>query len=362
MQLPSELSNVVIAAIIIVVAIFLSWLTGVVLDFFVRRFSSRTSTKFDDVIIQAVKGPVRIAILVAGFQLALKQIQFIPETWREPINDFFFVVYLMLVFFACYRLIGGISGWYAKEVVHETETDLDDKFLSLFRALANTILVFIAIIILLGHFGIEPSALITTLGIGTLAVALAAQETLSDFIAGFMIMLDQPFSIGDRVAIQDINTWGDITDIGLRSTRILTRDNRMVTVPNSVIGKGLVVNYSDPSTVFRVETHIGVGYGTDVDEARRIMVEALGSEGWVMHDRPVEALLLEFGESALVFRVRCWIEHYMETRRVMDKMNSALYKALNQAAIKIPNPQREVRLLEARVSPESGVESLPKPG
>lgn len=200
--------------------------------------------------------------------------------WEEPIADFLFVVYLLLVYIAVYRLIGGLSKWYADEIVSQTGTDLDDKFLTFFRALANILVTLIAIIIFLGHFGIEPSALVTTLGIGTLAVALAAQETLSDIISGFMIMLDQPFAIGDRVEIQDIDTWGDVKEIGLRSTRILTRDNRMVTVPNSVIGKGLVVNYSDPSTVYRVETHISIAYGTDVDQVREVMVDALSRRRW----------------------------------------------------------------------------------
>jgi small-conductance mechanosensitive channel len=168
-------------------------------------------------------------------------------------------------------------------------------------------------------------------------------------------MLDRPFSIGDRVAITDIDTWGDVTEIGLRSTRILTRDNRMVTVPNSVIGKGLVVNYSDPSTVYRVQTHVGVEYGADLEEARKVMIEAITAEEWVMKERPVEALMLEFGDSALVFRVRCWIEHYIETRRVLDKMNTALYQALDKAGIIIPFPTQDIRLHPASVTPEPGL-------
>ena len=197
----------------------------------------------------------------------------------------------------------------------------------------------------------------TTLGISTLAIALAAQETLSDVIAGFMIMLDQPFAIGDRVEIQDIDTWGDVVEVGLRSTRILTRDNRLVTIPNSVIGKGLIVNYSDPSTVYRVQTHVGVAYGTELSRARKIMVDALNEEEWVMKEKPVEALMLEFGDSALIFRVRCWIEDYVDTRRVMDKMNSTLYKALHREKIEIPFPRRDVHLYPSGVAAESNINS-----
>jgi len=341
-----ELIDLISAAAILVGAILLSWVSAFLLGLLARRFLSKTATRLDDFILDAVKSPLRAIILVVGVELAFGQIASVPERWHETTDDIFFVVYLFLAVIIAYRLAGAVSEWYGREVVFETETDLDDKFLSFFGALANILIVSIAIVILLGHFGIEPSALVTTLGIGTLAVALAAQEALSDMISGFMIMLDRPFAIGDRIEISDIDTWGDVTEIGLRSTRILTRDNRLVAVPNSVIGKGLVVNYSVPSTVFRVETHVGVAYGTDLEFARDIMIKAVQTQDWIMHDKPVEALMLEFGDSALVFRVRCWIEHYVETRRVIDKLNTALYHALNDATIEIPFPQRDVRLYQ----------------
>ena len=347
-----ELTNVAIALIILLASLLLSWIAGLILNFAVHRFARKTSTILDDVFLEAVKGPIRFAIVVVGVQLAVSQFTVFPDSWQDRLDSFFFILYLLAVYVAVYRLISGLADWYGSEVIYRTDSDLDDKFISFFRALANILVTVIMIIILLGRFGIEPSALVATMGIGTLAVALAAQETLSDVISGFMILLDEPFTIGDRVEIQDIDTWGDVTEVGLRSTRILTRDNRLVTVPNSVIGKGLIVNYSNPSTVYRVETHVGIAYGTDVDFARKVMIEALMDENWVMKEKPIEALLLEFGESALVFRVRCWIEHFVETRRVMDKMNSALYKGFNKTDIVLAVPQREVKLVSATVTPD----------
>jgi len=221
----------------------------------------------------------------------------------------------------------------------------------LIRRTVLTIVSVIFGIILLGQFGIEVGGLIASLGIGSLALALAAQETLSDMISGFVIMIDQPFKVSDRIEIQEIDTWGDVKEIGLRSTRILTRDNRMVAVPNSIIGKGLVINYSVPSNTYRVQTHVGIAYGSDVDQARKVMIEAIRAEDWVMKNKPIEALLLEFGTSSLDFRVRCWIEHFVETRRVIDKMNTALYHALQRENILIPFPQRDLHLVSSSVTP-----------
>jgi small-conductance mechanosensitive channel len=333
-----------VAVLIIVAAWVVGWLIWLLLGLMRQRVANRTKTQLDDVILSALQLPLRLAVLVWGGEVALAQVAAIPGEWQGGIGRFFFVLYTVIIYLALFWLIGGLITWYGHEVTHRTETDWDDRFLMLFRRIALVVLTAVVIITILGRYGIEVSGLVTTLGIGSLAVALAAQETLGDMISGFTIMVDQPFRVGERVEIQEIGTWGDVVDIGLRSTRIRTRDNRLVSVPNSVIGKGLIVNYSNPSTKYRVETHVGIAYGSDVEQARQVMIEAIRSQDWVMPNERIEALFMEFGDSALVFRVRCWIEHYVETRRILDKMNTALYHALNEAHIEIPFPQQVVHI------------------
>jgi small-conductance mechanosensitive channel len=155
-------------------------------------------------------------------------------------------------------------------------------------------------------------------------------------------MVDRPFRIGDRIEIQDLDTWGDVVDIGLRSSRIRTRDNRMAIVPNSVIGKSMVVNYSYPDTQYRIQIHIGLGYGTDIEFARKLIVDTVRDVEGVLQDKLVEALFLEFGDSALIFRVRWWLDTYYDARRMFDKVNTALFYALTEAGIEMPYPQLEV--------------------
>ncbi len=337
-------------ALLIILA---AWILGLaarwVLQWVMLQLVGRTRTSLDDAIVSAARAPLRLVIFAGGLELALRQLSFIPEGWEMEVGRLFFVVYSLVVFVFLYQLVGGIIRWYSQEIAHKTNTDLDESFLGLFRYIAQIALTITVIIIILGRYGIEVSALVTTLGIGSLAVALAAQETLGNMLAGFTIMVDRPFKVGDRVQILDIDAWGDVIDIGLRSTRILTRDQRMVSVPNKVIGNNLVVNYSDPSTMYRVQTAVGVAYGTDIERARQVMIEAIRVQGWVMADKPVEALFLEFGESSLNFVVRCWIEDYVETRRIVDKMNTALYQALHEAGIEIPFPQRDLHLVSSRI-------------
>lgn len=341
--------TLLIGLAIVALGALLSRLSHLILSQVFQKLTIKTRTGLDDTILQAADMPLRLAVLVLSTEIALKQLSFLPESWAEPLARIYFLINAALLFIFLYRLIGGVIDWYGEEVAHRTETDQDDKFLGLFRRLLLTILTLVVIVVVLSRYGIEVSGLVTTLGIGSLAVALAAQETLGDMFAGFTIMVDQPFQVGDRVELLDIQTWGDVKEIGLRSTRILTRDNRMVTVPNSVIGKGLIVNYSIPSTKYRVQTNVGIAYGSDIEKARRVMIAAIAAQDWVMKEERIEALFLQFGTSSLDFTVRCWIEDYVETRRIIDKMNSTLYKALLEAKIQIPFPQRDLHLVSSKI-------------
>jgi len=319
-----------------------------VLDRYVSRLTRRTPTSFDDALMDAGRMPLFWAIVFAGLALALNQLSFLPADWRGKQAEWMFVPYWLVAWVLIHRLVNNLLGWYGREMARRTHSPIDEEVVPFVRRLVVVLVAAVAIIVLLSHFGVDVTALVTSLGIASLAIALAAQNTLADWITGFVIILDRPFKIGDRVELLALDTWGDVQDIGLQSTRVRTRDNRMVVVPNSVIGKNLVVNHSDPSTVYRVETHVSVAYGIDIAHARQVMIDAVRAQDWVMKDERIEALFIRFGESAMIFRVRCWIEHYVETRRIMDKLNTCLYEALHEANIEMPAPEHA---LYHRVAP-----------
>ena len=342
---PALLEKLVIVGTILLATGVAAWLLARFLrSGSVQGVISRSESKLDDKLLNSIRLPAIYAVTLIGVWLALQEADFLIDPNSETTQTIFFILFLSLGYLAAIRVLTGLIDWYRIEVASKTETTLDDHILPFFRRLIITILFLIALVALLGHFDVNVSALVTTLGIGTLAVALAAQEVLSNIISGFIILIDRPFRIGDRIELEELGTWGDVQDITLHSTRILTRDHRLVSVPNALISKNRVVNYSIPSTQYRVETQVGVAYGTDLEHARQVMIEAVRAEAWVMKNKPIEALFLEFQDSGLLFRVRCWIEHFVETRRVIDKLNTALYKGLNEADIEIPFPQRVVHI------------------
>ncbi|MBI3158343.1 MAG: mechanosensitive ion channel family protein [Chloroflexi bacterium] len=312
-------------------------LTGVL-----ARVAGLTRTQTDDLFIQAVRPPLAGLVALLGVQAAVRRLDFVPLTLSFSIDNLFFVSFVVLGFLALWRLVNHFSLWYSRATTTRAQGLLDAQVLPFTRRVSLLLLAAVALIILLDHFGVEVSALVTTLGIGSLAIALAAQAVLADTISGFVIMVDRPFRIGDRIELLDLDTWGDVIDIGLRSSRIQTRDNRMVVIPNSLIGKSLIVNHSYPDASYRLQTDIGVAYGSDLERVRQTLIEAVQAVEGVMPEHPVQALLLAFGESSLDFRVRWWVKHFIDTRILYDRVNTAIYNALQREGISIPFPQRVV--------------------
>jgi len=204
------------------------------------------------------------------------------------------------------------------------DTEKSKTIKTLFKRAGQIVLILGYAMIVLDHFGIDFTVAVAALGIGGLALSLAAKDTLADAISGIVIMIDQPFRIGDRIEIQGLGTWGDVIEVGIRTTKIHTRDNRLVIVPNSTIGNNQVVNYTFPDPQYRVQMDIGVGYGQDIEDVRRIIVTTLRNVAGILSDRPVDALYIEMGDSTMIFRVRWWIESYEDTRRVYDRVNTTL--------------------------------------
>lgn len=317
----------------------------------IHRFTRQTETTLDDVIVESIASPLYWLALVYAFQVALNRLDFFFEELAFDLDALYFVLFWLIFSIIAWRLVDNLAKWYEHELSQTKELELSEELMPFLRRMLLIVLAVIASIIFLDYFSIEVGGFIATLGVGSVAVALAAQATLSDTINGFVIMFDRPFRIGDRIELLELNTWGDVVDIGLRSTRIRTRDNRMVIVPNSVIGKSLVVNHSYPDAQYRIQINIGVAYGTDLEEARRVLESAVREVDGVLQDRPVEALFLMFGPSSLDFRVRWWIESYVDTRRMFDKVNTVVYKRLEEAGIEIPFPQQVVTYKPEKAEP-----------
>jgi small-conductance mechanosensitive channel len=197
----------------------------------------RTQTQFDDRLLAAIVGDIRRLVVILALSLATNRLSFVRVGLKTLLEDVYFVVGLLLVVRIVFKLIGLADSWSRHRMTRAGREGELGQVNVLLSRVARVVTVLVGVIILLAHFGVNISALSATLGLGGLAFTLAAQDTISDAIAGVIILVDRPFRIGDRIEIQGIGTWGDVVDIGLRSTRIRTRDNRVVIIPNAFLMK-----------------------------------------------------------------------------------------------------------------------------
>jgi small-conductance mechanosensitive channel len=196
---------------------------------------------------------------------------------------------------------------------------------------------------LLWVWGIEITPLLGAAGVAGIAVGFAAKDTVANFFGGIALYFDDTYKLGDYIVLDD-GSAGTVVKVGVRSTTLLTRDEVIVTVPNAVLNASKVTNESAPQRRRRVRVPIGIAYGTDIDAFEELAVGAALSEPLVLDSPKPRARFRSFGESALQYELLCWVNGPTRRRRAQHELNRALYKALNEAAIEIPYPKRDVTL------------------
>ena len=140
--------------------------------------------------------------------------------------------------------------WQRAKDVPEGQVDHSASLRYLFRRFLRALVVIAAVTIVLANYGINITFILAVIVAVVIALLIAGQDMLTDMIYGFILLFDQPFGVGDRIEIKELKTWGDVVEIGVRTTRVRTRDNRLVVYPNSIIGRSQVINYSLPDEAF----------------------------------------------------------------------------------------------------------------
>lgn len=309
-----------------------------------RLLFKRVRSQQAEALLRAIQGQIRWLVALLITQYALTRLDFIPATLKAALNQLYFTIYVILIATAIWRLIERGLSLYKQRMVDEKERSQIDALLPGVRRGIQAIIILTVGTILLNTYGVNVTLPVLVLGLLGFALSIAARDTLTDVFDGIIILLDKPFRVGDRIEIQDLGQWGDVVEIGARTTRIRTRDNRLVIVPNSKIGRSQVVNYTYPDPRYRIEALVGISYDSDIERARRLMIETVQGVEGVLPDRPVQALLDELGESTLQFRVRWWSHSYADTRYVRDRVLTALYTALSEAGIEMPFTTYDINL------------------
>ncbi len=221
----------------------------------------------------------------------------------------------------------------------------------------------VGVAVAVSSLGIDLTALLAASSILLVGLGFGLQNFAQNFVSGLILLVEQPIREGDVVRVGD--TLGVVTDIGLRATRVVTRDQVTIIVPNSELVSTQVVNHSRPTSHLRISVQVGVAYGSDTDLVRRALLGSAEAHPRVLREPAPEVRFLDFGESSLDFSLLVWISDPRDDLRIASDLRFAVDAAFRRAGIAIPFPQRDLHLVSGLDPLLSGAGSRgagPRPG
>jgi len=325
-------------------------LIALIVRFLVRWLQEKageTETNWDDIIIAAIGTPVQVAIVVVAAYFAISHFGILPQSLQFILDPRYVTAfYIVIGAWIISSFLHDIIVIYGHELAEKSEGDWDDRLVELLELIVKWLVWFGALMAILSVFEVNITPFLAGAGIAGLAVALAAQDIISNFFGGAIITIDKPFKVGDRVKVDQY--YGDVLNVGPRSTRIKTLDYQVVTIPNNKITTNVIVNYSEPDEKLRITLPVSVAYGTDIESVKKILLEisgeVIGSSDYLLADPAPKVFFTEFADSSLRFVLYVWARKYNLPDEIKDAINSRIALRFAEAGIEIPFPQMEVRL------------------
>jgi len=336
---PFDLTGVPSLDALIVLAA--SVLAAFVVDLFVvrvvRRLVSSTSTHVDDEIIARLHRPVFLTVLFLGAALALRTVGADP-VWNRLLQTVLILVWVVALLRISSLLYGHLHR------VLPGDSSAGQHLSTLLKNVTVAVVAVAAAMGVLSIWEISITPLLASAGIVGAAVAFASKDTIANFLGGLSVLVDRPYGLGHYVVLES-GERGEVVDIGLRSTRIKTRDDILITVPNSIMANSKIVNESAPVRKFRIRIPVGVAYGSDLGRVEEILLGIAGGNDKVERQPEPRVRFRTFGDSSLNLELLCWVADPVQRGLVTHELNVAVYEGFNAAGVRIPFPQRDVHLL-----------------
>lgn len=309
-----------------------------------KRLTAHTETQLDDELLDKLRTPLVYSLLMLGLSFAVRLLP-ISEGFQGNLIGILRtigVVIWMSFFIKITRLLltrradGGAS---ALPFI-KTET------LPLFRNIAFILIVAVGVYMIFSIWGIDMTAWMASAGILGIAVGFAAKDTLANLFSGVFILADMPYKIGDYVVL-DSGERGAVTHIGIRSTRMLTRDDVELTIPNSIMGNSKIVNQSGgPYEKFRIRIPVGVAYGSNIEHVRGLLMSVAKGNNSVCSIPAPRVRFRALGASSLDFELLSWVDQPVMRGRVTDELLTGIYNLLMSEGVEIPYSKQDLYIKE----------------
>ncbi len=324
-------------------ALLLILLLRVIVFPILRRLTTGTGSNLDDEILDQLRPTVFLTVFLVALQAVLADL-IVDERYDDWMRAAI-TTWLVVAWGRTALRIGGLLFERFSRNADRMKW-IEPRTLPLIQFTYKVVIFATMSWSVLAVWHINLTGWLASAGVMGIAVGFAAKDTLANFISGIFILVDAPYSVGEYIVIDGV-TRGEVTDIGMRSTRILTRDNVEVTVPNAVIGNAKIINESSgPSPLMRVRVNCSVAYGSDVEEVKRILLGCCSDIPHVTAQKDPSVRFVLMGPSSLDFQVRVYVEQPAFRGRVIDLLNTRIYQALTEAGVKIPFPQQDLYIKE----------------
>lgn len=318
------------------------WILGQIACYVIQRWGARltsfTKTELDDRILKRITPSVSLFLTFIGIYLALRTLP-LNDKLLKVLSGALFVVNVVIVCILLYRILHETLDWYSERQQSIGGDSLSRQMSPVIEKIAMLFIIGSALVVVLRYFSYDIFSLVTALGIGSLAIGMAAKDTLAHVISGFTLMIDRPFRIGDRIQLAGGQV-GDVQDIGLRSTKIKTLDNQFLVIPNSDLCNTMVQNLAFPDRRVKGRINIGVSYDSDIEAVKRLLVDTALEVEDVLDDPPPEAFFTAFADSSLSMALFFWVEDYTKLFPTNDRINSLIILRFREKSVEIPYPTR----------------------
>ena len=303
-----------------------------------KPFITRTPNHLDNVIYYSLESPIKFAVMLLGIWIAIHRLVY-PDNFVKAIDNAYRILIVLDITWVFARLIGGLLEIYlGKESTGQTH-----KMMPIIKRTALVLVWIIGIVMALSNIGVNISALLGTLGIGGIAFALAAQDTVKNIFGAFTIFTDKPFNIGDTIRVDNFE--GTVIDVGARSTRIMDYDKRIITFPNYKITDANIINISS-EPMRRVVLNLGLTYDTTPEKMKEALdiLKAIPERVENVSSNPSDttAVFTNYADSALDIMYIYFIEKQGDILGVTSNMNMEILSSFNKAGLEFAFPTQTI--------------------
>ncbi|MFH1246766.1 MAG: mechanosensitive ion channel family protein [Candidatus Micrarchaeota archaeon] len=348
-SIPLTFDDVVILFATIAISLIASKIIYHLLIISAKKITVKTKTILDDKIVAAIENPLHFALLIFGLHFGIGYTSINSFTIKATVFE---IAIILLVAYTLSKLLDATIAWYNEEVAAKSKHKMDEV-ISTAKRIGHIIIIVLAATMILRSLGVEITPIIAALGIGGLAIALAFQDTLSNFFAGVYLTVDRPVKIGDYIELEN-GQKGYAVSIGWRSTQIRTLANNLIIVPNSKMAQATIVNYYAPTPDMSIVIPCSVSYNSDLEKVEKITIETARlvqkkTKGSVPNFDPF-IRYNTFGDNGIHFSIILRVKEFTDQYLITHEFVKALHAAYKKAGIEIPFPQRTVHFIDKKSS------------